>query len=45
MYETIEKIKQLQTNREFFMSFAEDPQQLIYKWNISQTNDLKVIFK
>lgn len=39
--EQIEQINQLRLNREFFMSFSEDPQDFINKWLISQSNDLK----
>ena len=42
IHETVETINQLKTNREFFLSFAKDPQQFINKWIISQTRDLKV---
>lgn len=44
IHETVETINQLKTNREFFLSFAKDPQQFINKWIISQTRDLKVWF-
>ena len=44
IHETVETINQLKTNREFFLSFAKDPQQFINKWIISQTRDLRVIF-
>lgn len=43
IHETVESINTLKTNREFFLSFAKDPQQFINKWLISQTRDLKVI--
>lgn len=42
IHETVDTINQLKTNREFFLSFAKDPQQFINKWIISQTRDLKV---
>lgn len=42
IHETVETINSLKTNREFFLSFAKDPQQFINKWIISQTRDLKV---
>lgn len=41
IHETVETINSLKTNREFFLSFAKEPQQFIYKWLISQTRDLK----
>lgn len=44
IHETVETINQLKTNREFFLSFAKDPQQFIHKWIVSQTRDLKVGF-
>jgi SWI/SNF-related matrix-associated actin-dependent regulator of chromatin subfamily D len=43
IHETVETINQLKTNREFFLSFAKDPQQFITRWLISQTRDLKTI--
>ena len=45
IHETVETINQLKTNREFFLSFAKDPQEFINNWLISQTRDLKVINK
>ena len=42
IHETVETISQLKTNREFFLSFAKDPQEFINNWLISQTRDLKV---
>ncbi|XP_046552101.1 SWI/SNF-related matrix-associated actin-dependent regulator of chromatin subfamily D member 1-like isoform X2 [Haliotis rubra] len=41
IHETVETINQLKTNREFFLSFAKDPQEFINNWLISQTRDLK----
>ncbi|KAK6620368.1 Brahma-associated protein of 60 kDa [Polyplax serrata] len=43
IHETVDTINQLKTNREFFLSFAKDPQQFINKWIISQTRDLKTM--
>ncbi|XP_063228350.1 brahma-associated protein of 60 kDa isoform X2 [Bacillus rossius redtenbacheri] len=43
IHETVETINQLKTNREFYLSFAKDPQQFINKWIISQTRDLKTM--
>ncbi|KAJ1527518.1 hypothetical protein ONE63_007489 [Megalurothrips usitatus] len=43
IHETVESINTLKTNREFFLSFAKDPQQFINKWLISQTRDLKTM--
>jgi SWI/SNF-related matrix-associated actin-dependent regulator of chromatin subfamily D len=43
IHETVETINQLKTNREFFLSFAADPQQFINKWLISQNRDLKMM--
>lgn len=45
IHETVDTINQLKTNREFFLSFAKDPQQFIHKWIVSQTRDLKVFLK
>lgn len=39
--ELIEQINQFRLNRDFFMSFSEDPQEFINKWLVSQSNDLK----
>jgi SWI/SNF-related matrix-associated actin-dependent regulator of chromatin subfamily D len=39
--EHIEQLNQLRINREFFMSFSDNPQEFINKWLISQSNDLK----
>lgn len=36
IHETVETINSLKTNREFYLSFAKDPQQFIQKWLISQ---------
>uniref|UniRef100_A0A2M4BKN6 Putative swi/snf transcription activation complex subunit n=1 Tax=Anopheles marajoara TaxID=58244 RepID=A0A2M4BKN6_9DIPT len=41
IHDTVETINQLKTNREFFLSFAKDPQTFIHKWIVSQTRDLK----
>ena len=30
-------------NREFYLSFSEDPQDFIYKWIVSQSRDLKAM--
>ncbi|XP_037561860.1 brahma-associated protein of 60 kDa-like [Dermacentor silvarum] len=43
IHETVETINQLKTNREFFLSFAKDPQQFISKWLVSQMRDLKTM--
>jgi len=43
IHETVETIGILKTNREFFLSFAKDPQQFINKWIVSQTRDLKTM--
>lgn len=42
IHETVDTINQLKINREFFLSFAKNPQQFINKWIVSQTRDLKV---
>ena len=42
IHETVETINQLKTNREFFLSFARQPQEFLNNWLISQTRDLKV---
>ncbi|KAF2902815.1 hypothetical protein ILUMI_03372 [Ignelater luminosus] len=43
IHETVDTINQLKTNREFFLSFAKDPQHFIHKWIISQMRDLKAM--
>jgi len=43
IHETVDTINELKTNREFLLSFANDPQKFIQKWLISQMHDLKVI--
>ncbi|CAF1143374.1 unnamed protein product [Adineta ricciae] len=39
----IDSINQLKQSREFYLSFADDPQGFICKWLASQSRDLKVI--
>ncbi|XP_055841595.1 brahma-associated protein of 60 kDa [Episyrphus balteatus] len=41
IHETVDTINQLKTNREFFLSFAKDPQTFIHRWIVSQTRDIK----
>lgn len=43
IHETVDTINQLKTNREFFLSFAKDPQCFIHKWIVSQSRDLKAM--
>lgn len=43
IHETVDTINQLKTNREFFLSFAKDPQVFIHRWIVSQTRDLKTM--
>lgn len=43
IHETVDTINQLKTNREFFLSFAKDPQTFIQRWIVSQTRDLKTM--
>lgn len=43
IHETVDTINQLKTNREFFLSFAKDPQTFIRKWIVSQSRDLKTM--
>ena len=42
-HETVETINSLKTSREFFLSFAKDPQLFINKWLQSQSRDLKTM--
>jgi len=39
----IDSINQLKQSREFYLSFADDPQGFICKWLASQSRDLKMI--
>jgi SWI/SNF-related matrix-associated actin-dependent regulator of chromatin subfamily D len=43
IHETVDTINSLKTSREFFLSFAKDPQLFINKWLESQTRDLKTM--
>ena len=43
IHETVETINGMKTNREFFLSFAKDPQLFINKWLISQSRG-RIIF-
>lgn len=44
IHETVEQINTLKTSREFYLSFADNPQEFITNWLISQTRDLKVLY-
>lgn len=39
--EQIDQINQQRLNRDFFMSFSDDPQEFINNWLVSQSHDLK----
>jgi SWI/SNF-related matrix-associated actin-dependent regulator of chromatin subfamily D len=43
IHETVETINQLKVSREFFLGFAQGPQEFISKWVTSQNRDLKII--
>ena len=43
IHETVDTINSLKTSREFFLSFAKDPQLFINKWLQSQNRDLKTM--
>lgn len=43
IFETVETTNLLKTNRDFFLGFANHPQNFINTWLLSQTRDLKVI--
>ncbi|KAE8575246.1 hypothetical protein XENTR_v10003780 [Xenopus tropicalis] len=43
IHETIESINTLKTQRDFMLSFSNDPQEFIQDWLKSQSRDLKVI--
>lgn len=42
IHETIEYINQLKTERDFMLSFSNNPQEFIKDWLKSQSRDLKV---
>lgn len=42
IHETIEYINQLKTERDFMLSFSNNPQEFIQDWLKSQCRDLKV---
>lgn len=42
IHETIEYINQLKTERDFMLSFSNNPQDFIQDWLKSQSRDLKV---
>lgn len=43
IHETIESINQLKTQRDFMLSFSNNPQDFIQDWLKSQSRDLKVL--
>ncbi|XP_046846728.1 SWI/SNF-related matrix-associated actin-dependent regulator of chromatin subfamily D member 1-like isoform X1 [Xenia sp. Carnegie-2017] len=43
IHETVETINQLKVSREFFLGFAQGPQEFINKWITSQNRDLKIM--
>ncbi|EMP24272.1 SWI/SNF-related matrix-associated actin-dependent regulator of chromatin subfamily D member 2 [Chelonia mydas] len=43
IHETIESINQLKTQRDFMLSFSNNPQDFIQEWIKSQRRDLKII--
>merc|ERR1719414_1466188 len=43
IHETVETINTMKTHREFYLSFAKDPQLFINKWLIFQSRDLKTM--
>jgi len=43
IHETVEGINQLKVQRDFFLSFSNDPQKFINDWLYSQSKDLKVM--
>ena len=42
IHETVEGINQLKVHRDFFLSFALNPQKFMKEWLDSQSQDLKV---
>ncbi|KRY01112.1 Brahma-associated protein of 60 kDa [Trichinella pseudospiralis] len=42
IFETVDQIKQLKLQRDFFLRFAEDPQGFLQHWLLSECKDLKV---
>ena len=43
IHETVETINTMKTHREFYLSFAKDPQLFINKWLISQSRGMYVL--
>ena len=43
IHETVETINSMKTQREFFLSFAKDPQLFINKWLMSQSRGVFLI--
>ncbi|KRX58652.1 SWI/SNF-related matrix-associated actin-dependent regulator of chromatin subfamily D member 2 [Trichinella sp. T9] len=41
IFETVDQIKQLKLQRDFFLRFAEDPQGFLQHWLLSECKDLK----
>jgi SWI/SNF-related matrix-associated actin-dependent regulator of chromatin subfamily D len=41
IYDTVEQINEWKTRRDFYLRFADNPQEFIQKWLISQSKDLK----
>ncbi len=45
IHETVDTINTMKTQREFYLSFAKDPQLFINKWLISQSRGIVLISK
>lgn len=42
IYETVEQVNEWKTRRDFYLKFADNPQEFIQKWLVSQARDLRV---
>uniref|UniRef100_A0A914XKI6 DM2 domain-containing protein n=1 Tax=Plectus sambesii TaxID=2011161 RepID=A0A914XKI6_9BILA len=43
IYDTVEQINEWKTRRDFYLRFADNPQEFIQKWLVSQSKDLKTM--
>lgn len=44
IFDIVEQINEWKLRRDFYVRFADSPQEFIQKWLISQSNDLKVCY-
>ncbi|VDO07724.1 unnamed protein product [Brugia timori] len=43
IFDIVEQINEWKLRRDFYVRFADNPQEFIHKWLISQSNDLKTM--